>query len=66
MKCKICEQERDLRMGVCFTCAECESVIEDGTDMYDEPIEKLEGSSMSMAKLKYILKKYKIVNPTQP
>ena len=53
-------------MGVCFTCAECESVIEDGTDMFDEPIKKIENYSMSMAKLKYILKRFNIINPTQP
>lgn len=38
MKCQICEQEtgaNDLRFGVCWDCATAESIIDDGTDMYD-------------------------------
>ncbi len=60
MKCKCCERDLDLRFGFCFDCAECESVIEEGLNMYDEAIEKKEGMSMSMSKLYYILKKYGI------
>lgn len=38
MKCTICGQEsgaNDLRMGVCWWCAETECIIEDGLDMND-------------------------------
>jgi hypothetical protein len=55
---------KDLRFGMCFTCAECESVIEDGTDMYDSEIPKIEGVSMSASKLHYILKKFKLTPTT--
>lgn len=65
MKCKICEQERDLRSGVCFQCADCESVISDGSTMFDQEIPKVEGYSIHMAKLKYILKKFNLVTNEQ-
>lgn len=61
MKCKCCEKESELRMGICFDCADAESVIKDGVDMFDAPITKLDGYSESMSKLRYILEKYKIV-----
>ena len=60
MKCKCCERDLDLRFGFCFDCVECESVIEEGLDIYDKKIEKKEGMSMSLSKLHYILKKYGI------
>ena len=34
--CKVCDQLDALREGCCFTCAEAESIIVDGTDMYDK------------------------------
>jgi hypothetical protein len=61
MKCKCCERDLDTRLGFCFACAECESVIQEGKNMWDEDIEKREGMSMSMSKLRYILEKYGIV-----
>jgi hypothetical protein len=36
MKCEICEQEtsgNDARLGVCWWCAETESIIVEGLDM---------------------------------
>jgi len=57
-KCKCCNRKEDLRMGFCFDCAECESVIADGLDMYDNEIQKQEGMSTAMSRLQYILKKY--------
>jgi len=56
--CSCCEKNSELRMGVCFDCAECESVIGTGLDMREKDIPKLEGFSSSMARLKYVLKKY--------
>ena len=58
--CRCCEQQRDLRLGYCFDCAECESIIEDGTDMYDKEPPHIEGQSKSMDKLKYILHKFNL------
>jgi hypothetical protein len=60
-QCKCCEREKELRFGFCFDCAECESVIEEGLDMYDNEIPKEGGISTSMSKLKYILKKFKVI-----
>jgi len=59
--CKCCNQQKDLRLGICYTCAECESMIEEGLDMYDKEPVKIEGYSQSMAKLRYILERFKIV-----
>ena len=33
MVCKICNKQNDLRFGVCFQCAEAESIIGEGLDM---------------------------------
>lgn len=35
-KCKICNREEELRLGTCFDCAEAESILAEGRDMYDE------------------------------
>lgn len=61
MKCKCCNKEKETRIGFCMDCADCESVIKDGTDMYDKPINKIEGQSKYMDKLKYILEKFNVV-----
>jgi hypothetical protein len=58
MKCKCCNREQELRMGFCFDCVESESVIVDGTNMYDDKINTIEGLSENMSKVKYIIKKY--------
>jgi hypothetical protein len=44
MKCKCCQKESDLRFGVCFDCADIESVITEGVTMFDKPIVKIDGS----------------------
>jgi hypothetical protein len=59
-ECKCCGRTTDIRMGYCYDCVECESVIDEGVDMYDKEILKLEGMSLSMSKLKYILDKYRV------
>lgn len=33
MKCEWCQNERNLRLGVCWSCAEAESIIGDGLGM---------------------------------
>jgi len=48
--CRICNQEGDTRLGVCWECATAESVINDGTDMYDKVVAKT-----PMEKLQFIL-----------
>lgn len=63
-QCKCCGRQQDLRLGVCFDCADSESVISDGTTMYDLETPKIDGFSFSMSKLYYILKKYVPVKST--
>ena len=31
-----CSESRDTRLGYCFSCAEAESIIAEGLDMYDK------------------------------
>ena len=50
MKCKVCGEERDCRIGVCWYCAEAESVINNGTDMYDKKV-----ATTPMEKLKWLI-----------
>ena len=58
MKCKCCDRyTNDLRFGFCFDCATAESIIADGTDMYDNPITKQDGMSLEMSKVQAILKR---------
>jgi len=61
-RCKCCKipisSGNDLRFGYCFDCAESESIIVEGKDMYDKDIETREGLSSSMSKLQAILEKY--------
>lgn len=49
-KCNCCGTVVDLRMGYCYACIEAESIIADGTDMYDKKVAK-----KPMVKLKHIL-----------
>lgn len=60
-QCKCCERALDLRFGFCFDCADAESVIVEGVDMYDNEITKEEGMPMSMSKVKWILKKFNVI-----
>jgi predicted ATP-dependent serine protease len=60
-QCKCCKREKDLRFGFCFDCADAESIIEEGVDMYDKEIPKQEGMSTSMSKLQHILKLYGLI-----
>ena len=58
MKCKCCNREMELRMGFCWDCVESESVIQEGTDMYDNEIPIQKELTKGMSKLQFILKKY--------
>ena len=55
MTCKICGRNDDTRFGVCFECANFESLIYDKLDMYDKPVEKKIEGSESLNILKAIL-----------
>jgi hypothetical protein len=60
-ECKCCGRNRDTRMGYCFDCVDCESVIVEGVDMWDGEIPKIDGLSTNMSKLQYILKKFDLI-----
>ena len=34
--CKWCGRDQDLRMGVCFDCAEAQTIMVSGKDMYEK------------------------------
>jgi hypothetical protein len=60
-KCKCCQREKELRFGFCFDCADAESVIAKGVDMWENEIPQQEGMSKHMSKVHYILKKYEVI-----
>jgi hypothetical protein len=35
-ECSICNKKKDLRGGGCFNCAEIQSILIEGVDMYDQ------------------------------
>lgn len=59
-QCQCCGRMEELRMGVCWDCATCESIIGEGIDMYEKPIPRLEGYSEAMSKLRFILKTFMV------
>ncbi len=60
-KCKCCKRDKELRLGFCFDCANGESIITEGVDMYDNEIAKIEGLSKDLSKLQHILKLYGVI-----
>lgn len=50
--CSICGRHAETRMGVCWECAEAESIILEGKDMYDDG-----NTKTAMEKLKMLIKK---------
>ena len=57
-KCECCGREEDLRMGYCFDCAEAQTIIVDGTDMYDKGLpDDLKTESKSMDKVRFLIRK---------
>lgn len=58
MPCLICKREKELGGHVCFDCADAESIIEDGTDMYDKGMDSDPViGSVSLKKLQYLHEK---------
>jgi len=56
--CEVCNKKKDLRIGVCFDCAEAESIISEGLDMYDLGLNKKPiPAKRSMDKLKLLIEK---------
>lgn len=52
-KCIICNKDsEDTRLGVCWECAEAESIIGEGKDMYDKG-----NAKTAMDKLKMLISK---------
>ena len=60
-KCKCCEKNKELRFGFCIDCANAETVIIEGVDMYENRITKEKDMSMAMSKYKYLLKKLNLI-----
>jgi hypothetical protein len=61
MKCKCCDREEDLRLGVCFDCANAESIIVEGVDMWDNEVPKQDGLSIGLSKVQHILRLYGVI-----
>jgi hypothetical protein len=58
MKCKSCKQDRDLRFGVCFDCANAELIIAEGLDMWNKGINNTdEPAKTAMEKLQFLIAK---------
>lgn len=58
MECKICKQNKELRMGVCFDCADAETIIAEGLDMWDKGIDgKEEPAKTALEKVQLLLQK---------
>ena len=62
-KCKICNAElpqNELRLSVCWPCAEAESIIAEGIDMFDCGTTGLKNKDVAengMEKLVFLIKK---------
>lgn len=50
--CKVCGRPDETRMGVCWKCAEAESIIAEGKDMYDKG-----NAKTAIEKLKMLIEK---------
>jgi len=58
MKCTICGEDKELRLGFCFDCAEAQSIIGEGVDMDDKGLGggKLKAQEAT-GRLKMLIKK---------
>ena len=61
IKCICCGREKELRFGVCFDCANAESIIVEGADMWDEKVKPIEGLSEGLSKVHHILNLYGVI-----
>jgi hypothetical protein len=59
--CKICGRKLELRESVCFDCAEFESLIMTGLNMYDNPVERELDNTEAMNILYQIMKRYGVI-----
>ena len=67
MECSICKKNKDLKLGVCFDCANAESIIAEGLDMWGRGIDKKEDpAKTSMDKLKLLIQKGWRYSPQTP
>jgi hypothetical protein len=58
MECKVCKKNKELRMEVCFDCADAESIIAEGLDMWDKGKNgKEEPAKTAMDKLQLLIQK---------
>lgn len=58
MECKICKENKELREGVCFSCADAETIIGEGLDMYDNGIDgKKEPAKTALEKVQLLIQK---------
>lgn len=72
MECKICGRNKDLRLEICFDCADAESIIFEGTDMWDKGVgsdnkstfkgERGIPAKTAMEKLRLLIEKGWIIN----
>ena len=53
--CKFCGKGRELRFGGCFECADAESIIAEGRDMWDKGMENDEPATSPGQKLKMLI-----------
>jgi hypothetical protein len=60
-ECICCLRTLDTRLGTCFDCAESESILIDGTDMYDKSVPQIEGLSISLSRVRAILNKFGVI-----
>lgn len=57
MNCKCCNKKKELRLGVCFDCANAESIIGTGSDMYDVGVDGTDKPAKSaLLKLQMLIK----------
>ncbi len=58
MTCKLCNKTAETREGVCWDCAEAESIISDAEDMYSKKVVGYDDSmSTHLNKLRFLIQK---------
>lgn len=59
MICKCCDRDQELRFGYCWDCATAQSIILEGTDMYEKGLDGKEGvpAETSFDKIKLLRQK---------
>jgi hypothetical protein len=58
MECSCCKKNKELRFGVCFDCADAETIIDEGLDMYDKGLDESDEPAKSpLSKVKLLIQK---------